>query len=305
MNKLIKLWPQMNPVFWVLGLLLAIAVAFLIGLLVVMARYRYSDFNDQDLRASKVSKVLEVFVDRQDIGLANDDVAQLPQISAQPEFSKAETPEVQAPELQAPEVQPPSIDPQIADEPLNPYTPNSAPAIQPNNQLELNSYNVAVLEKTPPPRVQMSSNPVVPPDNAQALVSPRQTQFIGLSQQDFPFKALKPFKTDPRIARHVLTYDLKGQNPGANLAANVKIDTREPTRLFWFNEIVDAKGEMFYQSWYYQGLLMSRMAIDVKSDQWKASSYKTILPQQQGEWRVATETLDEQVLSEQSFRVTL
>ena len=348
MNRLLKQMPIMNPLWWFLGIVLAVAVAFLIGLIVISARYAVSDYDDTSLRDSKMNRVFSFLWDDTNSRYFSDDkpfkiaMPQAVQLDESASSTKL-SPQSQVPSSPSKPVSDAELNRMIADarvsvveeEPAvveKPTEENSSanplilaasqdtkqeqdsntgnpkvPQVAQSQSLSFDSTTPMPLQESKMPELNFKSEPIVPPEKSHQLndANARAPLYLGLSQRSFPFSDLKPLKTDHRITRSALTYNIVDLEPANRFGKRVRIQQNEPTRLFWFNEITNSDGEMFYQSWYYRGLLMSRVAINVKSDQWRASSYKTLLPSQQGQWRVATETLDEKVLTEHIFDVTL
>ncbi|HBF09141.1 MAG TPA: hypothetical protein DHW71_12745 [Gammaproteobacteria bacterium] len=348
MNRLLKQMPIMNPLWWFLGIVLAVAVAFLIGLIVISARYAVADYDDSSLRDSKMNRVFSFlwddtnsryFSDDKPFEIAMPQAVQLDEsgsskkLSPQSKASSSPSKPVSDAELnrmiadarvsiveEVPAIIEKPAQENISVNPLALAVPqdtqltqetkqreSQAPQVAQSQSLSFDSMNPMPLQESKMPELNFKSEPIVPPEKSHQLnnANAREPFYLGLSQRSFPFSDLKPPKTDHRITRSALTYNIVDLEPANRFGKQVRIQQNQPTRLFWFNEITNSDGEMFYQSWYYQGLLMSRVAIDVKSDQWRASSYKTLLPNQQGRWRVATETLDEEVLTEHVFDVTL
>lgn len=124
----------------------------------------------------------------------------------------------------------------------------------------------------------------------------------SLSQTPFPFKRPASRRNDS-IARAQLTSDLDEFEPVDSIGQSIRVPTQS-RRLYWFNELAGLQGEQVFHSWYYNDLLMSRVAVTVETNLWRASTYKTILQHQQGTWRVVTENMDEEVLAEEYFEVT-
>jgi len=162
----------------------------------------------------------------------------------------------------------------------------------------------------PPESVEPIAVPEVapaPPSIPQAAPPVQMTQASSqrLSARRFDFKQPPLMLFSDNIQRAILTNDLEELEPARDLGSKVAINESEALRLYWFNDIKDMDGQEVFQSWYYNGLLMSRVLVDVQSAQWRASTYKTVFPHQQGEWIVHTETLDEQPLARLKFTVTL
>lgn len=160
--------------------------------------------------------------------------------------------------------------------------------------------------------VAVVSQPQIRPHaNLSAPVPAAAVEFDStipkLADLKFKFKPPKEYTAHWRIARFAVAQDIEDYEPTNILGTNAQLYMKpgQYQRLYWFNELVDSKGEGVTQSWYYNNTLMSRVFIDIQSNRWRASSFKTLSYRHQGEWRVATEDANGQVLVERRFELVL
>ena len=121
----------------------------------------------------------------------------------------------------------------------------------------------------------------------------------------FDFKAPAGYAPDWRVKRFAMAADIENYEPVGVISSDVRLKPGESRRLYWFNELIDSKGQEVTQSWYYRDALMSRVVMQIGSHRWRASSFKTLSFQHQGAWRVATEDRTGRVLAERRFQVVL
>lgn len=121
----------------------------------------------------------------------------------------------------------------------------------------------------------------------------------------FSFEPPSGYTMDWRIERTAIAKKIVDYEPVGLVSNRARFAPGESKRLYWFNEIIDSSGDQLYQSWYYRDQLMSRVLVSVRSNRFRASSFKTISYEHQGPWRVATETQDGEILAERRFELVL
>ncbi len=83
-------------------------------------------------------------------------------------------------------------------------------------------------------------------------------------------------------------------------------DTFEPDvgRLYAFSRVIGADGDtVVYHRWYYGDHLMAEVPLNVRSDNWRTWSSKSVMPQWVGEWRVVVVAEDGTVLDYVTFKI--
>lgn len=74
--------------------------------------------------------------------------------------------------------------------------------------------------------------------------------------------------------------------------------------LFCFTRITGAQDTtQIHHVWYYDDEEMARTTLDVRSEDWRTWSSKTILPEWIGDWRVVIEDADGEELASQQFEI--
>lgn len=92
--------------------------------------------------------------------------------------------------------------------------------------------------------------------------------------------------------------DRKIVQPDSTFEANVG-------SLFCFTRITGAQDTTeIHHVWYHDEEEMARTTLEVRSEDWRTWSSKTILPEWAGPWRVVIEDADGQELASQSFEIT-
>ena len=75
-------------------------------------------------------------------------------------------------------------------------------------------------------------------------------------------------------------------------------------KLFCFTRVVGAKEDTeVIHEWYYEGRVLSRVFLSVKSVSWRTYSSKTVLPGYVGEWKVEVMSKDGELLKQIYFAV--
>lgn len=83
----------------------------------------------------------------------------------------------------------------------------------------------------------------------------------------------------------------------------VSLEGRDEFRLFWFTHLTGLAGDQVSHIWYYQGVQVAQVDMNIGSDSWRASTNKRISQEMQGQWRVEAVHSDGTVFARQSFEV--
>jgi len=183
-------------------------------------------------------------------------------------------------------------------------TPIFATAKQPQPSKPMNTF--AMSQKTPAvtaPKIR--DNIQVQPIRSKPLKFTAGSSPQPLAQDRFGFEQPTSEFADSSIKRFILTSELEQLEPVDYLGNKVPVKAYQGRRIYWFNQIVGANGQTMYHSWYFKGMLMSRIAVRVRSNNWRASTYKTVYANQQGDWKVVTETETERALVTHKFNVQM
>ena len=126
--------------------------------------------------------------------------------------------------------------------------------------------------------------PVIPPpplEDDEPLTAERQPPARSLDPEDD-----LPPATSRNVARSVMTTAIRDREPARALGETVSLRDVDRSQLYYFTELTGLMGRKVEHRWIYRGRVEGTMRFQVASNRWRASSRKTILPHQKGEWRV-------------------
>lgn len=107
----------------------------------------------------------------------------------------------------------------------------------------------------------------------------------------------------PHLQRATLTQNLQEKEPVGNLPGEVTMSEEGIIRVFFFNHLLDLKGQTLFHDWYRDGERVARVTIQPYSDSMRASSAKYINRDMLGQWRVEAVTGEGSVLGSGRFQV--
>ncbi len=107
----------------------------------------------------------------------------------------------------------------------------------------------------------------------------------------------------PHLQRAALTQNLQEKEPVGNLPGEVAMSEEGIIRVFFFNHLLDLKGQTLFHDWYRDGERVARVTIQPFSDSMRASSAKYINRDMLGQWRVEAVTGEGSVLGSGRFQV--
>ena len=202
----------------------------------------------------------------------------------------------------APAATPPS-EPEVAPESTE-WVPRPVPRarqaeVPPANVPDVNdeeSFNVGRPTPAPAPAPAPSSRDdtfaivatplrpvVVPPSlNDEPLVTERESPTRPLDDDDFDL----PSATSRNVARSLVTTAVRDREPVRTLGDTVSLREIDRGQLYYFTELTGLMGRKVEHRWIYRGRVEGTMRFQVGSNRWRASSRKTVQPNQKGEWRV-------------------
>lgn len=124
---------------------------------------------------------------------------------------------------------------------------------------------------------------VVPPSlDDEPLVTERDAPTRSLDDSD----ADLPPATSRNVARSLVTTAVRDREPVRTLGDTVSLREIDRGQLYYFTELTGLMGRKVEHRWIYRGRVEGTMRFQVGSNRWRASSRKTVLPNQKGEWRV-------------------
>ena len=107
----------------------------------------------------------------------------------------------------------------------------------------------------------------------------------------------------PKIVRAILTTDLKNKEPVDNLSSVLTVNKDRATKVYYFTEIIDMKGQVLYHRWLRNGQLIFKRKINILGNRWRASTSKMIIYSKAGLWTVRLEDKQGAILNEIKFEV--
>jgi len=107
----------------------------------------------------------------------------------------------------------------------------------------------------------------------------------------------------PHLQRAALTQNLQEKEPVGKLPGEVAMSEEGIIRVFFFNHLLDLKGQTLFHDWYRDGERVARVTIQPYSDSMRASSAKYINRNMLGQWRVEAVTIEGSVLGSGRFQV--
>ncbi len=124
---------------------------------------------------------------------------------------------------------------------------------------------------------------VVPPSlDDEPLLTERESPTRTLDDDDFDL----PPATSRNVARSLVTTAVRDREPVRTLGDTVSLREIDRGQLYYFTELTGLMGRKVEHRWIYRGRVEGTMRFQVGSNRWRASSRKTVLPDQKGEWRV-------------------
>lgn len=107
----------------------------------------------------------------------------------------------------------------------------------------------------------------------------------------------------PKIVRAVLTTDINDKEPVDNISSIIGVNKDRATKVYYFTEIIDMKGQVLYHRWLRNGQLIFKRKINILGNRWRASTSKMIIYSKAGLWTVRLEDEQGAILNEIKFEV--
>jgi hypothetical protein len=162
-------------------------------------------------------------------------------------------------------------------------------------ETEQTAVQPAAPDETQPPAAADEAQPVTADETQPAAaggtqaVTPGETQPVAPSETQpvapSETQPVAPSETQPaiRIPEAVVCQDVVDRAPvGAG-----EVFAKEIPRVYCFTHVVGAEpGTQLVHNWYYQGNLKATVNLTVGSSDYRTWSYKTMMPQWTGEWKV-------------------
>jgi hypothetical protein len=143
----------------------------------------------------------------------------------------------------------------------------------------------------PPPSSRDDPLAIVAAPLRPVVVPPSVDEEPLIAERDSPTGPLEtdvdlPPATSRNVARSLVAADVRNREPVNTVGASVNLREIDRGQLHYFTEVTGLMGRKVEHRWIYRGRVEGTMRFQVGSNRWRASSRKTILPHQKGEWRV-------------------
>ena len=110
---------------------------------------------------------------------------------------------------------------------------------------------------------------------------------------------------DKRIVRALLTSDLIDKEPIDNVSSPIYVNKIDATKIYYFTEIIDMKGQYLYHLWLLNDNIIFTRKINILGNRWRASTSKLIPYYKLGFWKVRLIDTEGNILNEIQFKVIL
>ncbi len=108
--------------------------------------------------------------------------------------------------------------------------------------------------------------------------------------------------SNPNLVRTLLTTELDNKEPVDEIST-LWVNKDHASRVFYFTEIIDMKGQVLYHRWLRNNKLIYLKEINIIGKRWRAATSKLIVYSQAGDWTVRLEDAEGVVLNEINFNV--
>lgn len=113
----------------------------------------------------------------------------------------------------------------------------------------------------------------------------------------------KPRGLSSSVVRAFLTDQVRGLEPGRQLASPITWDSESPFKIYYFTEIVDLQGTPLVYRWVWQGKTVARVTLTVGGRRWRSYSSKWIDDKHPGKWQVLLEDSLGRILAQADFEI--
>lgn len=107
----------------------------------------------------------------------------------------------------------------------------------------------------------------------------------------------------PKVIRSLLARGIADKEPFGEIKTSVLVNNDKATGVFYFTEIKDMKGHMFYHQWLRDGRLVYKRSIKVRGNHWRASTSKLFSSSSGGNWTARLIDKEGRIYNEIKFKV--
>jgi hypothetical protein len=119
----------------------------------------------------------------------------------------------------------------------------------------------------------------------------------------FPPRSEGVPSVDRRVARSLLTSNVRGREPADQLGSSVTLAGHKARTVFYFTELRDLAGHTVLHRWERNGKVVATLPFKVDGPRWRVYSSATLTSSKTGDWRVVVADTRGTVLASQHFVV--
>ncbi|MGR9115929.1 MAG: DUF2914 domain-containing protein [Gammaproteobacteria bacterium] len=106
-----------------------------------------------------------------------------------------------------------------------------------------------------------------------------------------------------KVKRALLARGISNKEPFGEIISSVKVGSDNATGVFYFTEIKDMKGRLFFHQWLREGKLVYKRPFKILGNRWRASTSKLFTKVNDGNWTVRLIDEKGRIYSEINFKV--
>lgn len=154
----------------------------------------------------------------------------------------------------------------------------------------------------PADRPEPADEPPLSAQNPGTPDEPAQTEAAPVVSKTPSGEATVEIASD-HLVRAQLTPALESREPTTALPADVRMDSDDLIKVYFFTELEGLKGHTVFYNWYLADKRMAQVPVRVHLDRMRASTSKNINRSMLGQWRVEAVTGDGDLLGSGRFTV--
>jgi hypothetical protein len=136
-----------------------------------------------------------------------------------------------------------------------------------------------------------------------ALVKDIKTSSVVIEDDSNRTKSQEQPIISQGVVRAELATNINNKEPAGQVKLPFVVNQTSARALFYFTELIDRQGKIFYHQWNYQGKTIFKKKINVLGNRWRASTRKMISNRSLGEWNVRLLDHNGHIINEIAFTV--
>lgn len=142
-------------------------------------------------------------------------------------------------------------------------------------------------------------------DTKEAMIIPSsKPEQKGLKLNSLQAKEKSVHVRSNHVIQAQLTTSSRKQK-SINSIENIELQRGTNQTVYYFLHIRNLKGEKIFVNWYYQDKPIAKIPFSINTNDWHAHASKILTKTRLGQWRVTTMDQSGNILSEQSFMVSI